>query len=344
MNISYLFVILFLIYMLILVMYVLYSKSFNTKFNEQRIKLAKKTNKYFLDYKKKPYEQTDLVSYMFFLTSSLNEDAKKSKNYLLLDYNISYPRVFKTDASHIIKLTDALAQIMLLNLSNSTIIIKFLLSSYKKNQIKFTISVWANKNFAKECKKVENIHICMSEKSREFYRFAKKLASQNDSEIRFDFETQESIKISTDITLELSETKVDILKKLKIRMDNKFTALIAESNPYAFSILKNDLEFMGIDVKPTSDWDIIKRHVEDTIFSPNIIFVQAKLLKSVDIEEIKPSLVEKNIPLVIIQNDDRCIKIDPKIYVEYLTQPYTSDALISILNNTHEYRCSKNQN
>ncbi|MGB2553938.1 hypothetical protein ACPF04_12360, partial [Campylobacter sp. MOP51] len=71
---------------------------------------------------------------------------------------MNYPRIFNIDVSNIIKLTDAMAQIMLLNLSKSTIVIKFLLSSYHKDHVKFTISVWSDNNFAKDCRTANMVH------------------------------------------------------------------------------------------------------------------------------------------------------------------------------------------
>ncbi|MDO5045956.1 hypothetical protein [Campylobacter sp.] len=343
MNFSSFFVVLLFVYILILGLYFLYSKNFNNKFTDKRIKIKQKTGKYFLQIDKKSPEQTDLISQMFFLISSLNEDAKINKNYLIFDYNMSYPRIFNTDASNIIRLTDALAQIMLLNLSNSTIIIKFLLSSYHKDQVKFTLSVWANKNFAKDCKKYEMLHVNMSKKSRKFMRFAKNLAAQNDSDIKFDLDSPDSLKVSTDIVLQLCATKVDILKEIKLKKTKNFSALIAEDNLYAFNILKKDLEFIGIDVKPSYDWEIIKRHIEDTIFNPDIVFIQSSMLRFINIDEIQNSLIEKNIPLVIIKNDSDFIAIDSKIYAQYLPQPYTADTLINILNNAHEYYLQRNR-
>ncbi|MFL1706423.1 hypothetical protein ACHJH3_05405 [Campylobacter sp. MOP7] len=188
------------------------------------------------------------------------------------------------------------------------------------------------------------IHVKMNKESRKFLNLARKLAVQNRSDIKFDFDTANSIKISTNITMQLSDTKSNTLDNVKINKNNNIKALIAENNSHAFKILKKDLELIGVEVKPSGDWRIIKRHIEDVIFNPDIVFIQSAIINTAAFKEIESFFVDKNIAMVIIKNNKYQYKLDSKIYIQYLPQPYTPDVLINILNNIQNYRLSGKRN
>ncbi|QCD52896.1 hypothetical protein [Campylobacter sp. RM16192] len=331
-----LFIILFL-YLMLLVAYYVHSKKLNEKFTNKRVRLLRKSPEFLHTNTRKKIAQTDIFDSMFFLMNSLNEDSKKNNNTVLLDYNMNYPKTFNADFSDLVKLTDALTQIMLLNLSNSTIIIKFLLSNYSKKHINFTISVWADNSFYTDTINKNMIHTTMTPISRKFFRLAEEIANKNDSAVSFQYESKGYIKVSANISFELSTSKNNILKELKVEDPKNFTVLIAEKNKYAFDILKNELEFIGIDVKPTSNLEIIKRHIEDNIFKPDIVFVQADIIKDINITEIENALINKKICLVIIKNNHDEFEINPNIYVQYMSQPYTPNILMCIINNAYKY-------
>lgn len=332
-----LFIILFL-YLMLLVAYYIHSKNLNEKFTNKRVRLLRKNPEFQSGNTRRKIAQMDILESMFFLMNSLNEDSKKNNNTVLLDYNMNYPRTFDADFSNVVKLIDALTQTMLLNLSNSTIIIKFLLSNYSKRQIKFTISVWANNSFYTDSISKSMIHTTMTPKSRKFFRLAQEISNKNGSAVSFQYESKGYLKASADISLDLSDAKTDTLEGLKIEYPKNFTVLIAEKNQYSFDILKKELEFMNIDVKPTSDLNIIKRHIEDNIFRPDMVFMQADIIDDTNLKDIESYLINKKICLVIIKNNHDGLKINPNIYVQYLSQPYTPDTLICIINNAYKHR------
>ncbi len=275
--------------------------------------------------------KVDIAGGLLFLASSLNEDAQKNTNYVLLDYDIAYPRLFYADIAALAKLIDAMAQIFLLNVSNSTVTIKFLLSNYYKNNIKFTLSIHCDHDFftSKSTPRVN-----MNAQSRKFYEMAIALAEQNGSSIRFEFD--HGVRISTEISLRLCDDKLDLMQSFKIKNPKNFSALIAEPNPHSFNIIKKDLEFIGIDVKPSNEWSIVKRHIEDMIFRPNVVFIEESLLREID-DALATLLIEKKIALVVLKTTNDPVNLDQKIRVWTLVQPYLSDTLVCILNEAYEF-------
>ena len=275
--------------------------------------------------------KVDIAGGLLFLVSSLNEDAQKKGNYVLLDYDIAYPRLFYADIAALAKLIDAMAQIFLLNVSNSTVTIKFLLSNYYKNNIKFTLSVHCDHDFF-TVKSTPRVN--MNAQSRKYYETAMALAEQNGSSIRFEFD--HGVRISTEISLRLCGDKLDLMQSFKIKNPKNFSALVAEPNPYSFNIIKKDLEFIGIDVKPSNEWSIVKRHIEDMIFRPNVVFIEESLLREID-DALATLLIEKKIALVVLKTTNAAVNLNLKIRVWTLVQPYLSDTLVRILNEAYEF-------
>ena len=312
---------------------------FNDKFKNKKLRSNKIiTKKETAMQKNEPNEprEVDIAGSLLFLTSSLNEDAQKNKNYVLLDYDIAYPRLFYADIATLTKLIDAMAQIFLLNVSDSTVTIKFLLSNYYKNNIKFTLSVYCDRDFFAN----KNIlQVNMNAKSRKFYEIAKTLAEQNGSQIIFEFDP--GARASTEISMTLSDNKFDLMQNLKIKNPKNFSVLVAEPNPNAFFVLRKNLEFIGIDVKPSSEWSIVKRHIEDMIFRPGAVFIEENLLGEID-DALTALLIEKKIALVVLKNTNAAINLNPKIRIWTLPQPYLPDSLVRILNEAYAFGAQNN--
>ncbi len=174
----------------------------------------------------------------------------------------------------------------------------------------------------------------MNAQSRKYYETAMALAEQNGSTIRFEFD--HGVHISTEISLRLCDDKLDLMQSFKIKNPKNFSALVAEPNPHSFNIIKKDLEFIGIDVKPSNEWSIVKRHIEDMIFRPNVVFIEESLLREID-GALSTLLIEKKIALVVLKTTNAAVNLNPKIRVWTLVQPYLSDTLVRILNEAYEF-------
>lgn len=313
-----------------------YIKRLNQNFSEKRVKINKNNNLFLIKYQPENEGRTDILRRMYLLMFSLNEDGRSTNNCIVFDYSMSYPRVFNTSAPMLAKLVDALTQFMLINIKNSTIVVKFLLINYQHKQIKFNISVWSEKNFLKRNNGIESIRSSINQKSKIYLNIAENIAHENGSYIRF--ETENGLKISTDVGLEIADTKNRAVEQLQVKHLNEFKILIADPNKYAFETLKNTLLHLGFDVKPTNDWHSAKRHIQDMMFVPNVVFISDTLLNDIDFGEVEEQLLHKSISIVIIHQGNICKNNDSRIYIQYMSQPFLHESLISILNNCHQYR------
>ena len=327
------------LYVVLIWIYFKYSKKLNKNFLQRRIKIEKPNEKRKTHYISKP-EQVDILRYMHLLATSLNEDGKNTENCVLLDYPLNYPRIFNTDPLRLTKLIDAMTQFFLVNNRKSAIVVKFLLANYQQKYVKFSISVWSNKNFLRQ-NAGANIIASLNKKSRTFLNKAQEIAASNGSKIEFD--SKKGLKISTSVRLEISDIKNNLVDQLTVKNPSEFSILIADENPLSFNILRNYLLYMGFDVKPTSSWSSAKRHIEDMIFKPSLIFISDKLSDEVNLAQVQDYLLEKDVCVVIIQkNRNENIGSD-RVYIQRLIQPYLPEMLVRVLNNCDNYRKSKKQ-
>ena len=89
-------------------------------------------------------------------------------------------------------------------------------------------------------------------------------------------------------------------------------------------------------MKPSNEWSIVKRHIEDMIFRPNVVFIEESLLREID-DALSTLLIEKKIALVVLKTTNAAVNLNPKIRVWTLDQPYLSDTLVRILNEAYEF-------
>ena len=113
-----------------------YSKWANKNFTDKRMKVNKHIKLTTLKYDPSKTKNVDILRQIYLLTLSLNEDGRRTNNCIILDYPNNYPRIFNIYAPMLISLIDSLTQIILLNIKNSTVIIKFLLINYHETDMK----------------------------------------------------------------------------------------------------------------------------------------------------------------------------------------------------------------
>ncbi|MGP1484567.1 MAG: hypothetical protein ACTTJC_00460 [Campylobacter sp.] len=335
MNLIFLVLSLIILYIAIVWLWFKYSKRLNQKFIETRVKLNKHSKLFVVKYQPESEISTDILRRMYLLMISLNEDARKTGNCVVFDYPVNYPRNFYTSSTILSKLVDTMSQFMLINIKNSTVIVKFLLINYQHRQARFNISVWTQTNFLKQTGNIEAIRTSLNPKSRIHLNIAEHIAHENNSYLRF--ETQDGLKISTDIKLNIADVKNTVVRQLDIKNPAKFHILIADDNKYSFQMLRNNLLYLGFDVKPTSDWQSAKRHIEDMMFVPNVIFISDTLLNEVNFDKLESHILYKNIAIVIIRKHGTKNVKDAKIYAQYITQPFLHETLINILNNCKKH-------
>ncbi|PPB53773.1 hypothetical protein [Campylobacter hyointestinalis] len=285
----------------------------------------------------KPHDG-DIVQELSFYFQMLHKINATNNNTVVFDYDIRYFRNYMADYHTILYMIHGIVEFLTNSTKNSTIAIVFKHIEEIEGKIKFSVSIKLHGDFTGHGNMIRmsiagtNKNIYYKKLSLACYR-AKILGTNikytsNKSESEFVFE------------LNLTPTK-EIPRYHFQNTDKQTTAIIAEDNKNSYNILRSQLEYYGVKIEPNSSWSIIKRHITDTIFRPNIVFIQAKIIKKLPIQELnmlKEYKERKNISVVIISNNENFDKIQENIKFDTYTlkQPYTSDTLLAILNKTVE--------
>lgn len=255
----------------------------------------------------------DLVTGLNFLLEALYYDGFTTGNKILFDYLPTYPRKFKANMAGVIKVFEYCAKTFLYSTRNTKLTISFKLTNYTKEMVYFRV------NF-KIDQKLDRLN-------ENYLKIARTAAS----------ELKVSMLIARDeITLDfgmgLTQNSVEPLG-LKSEDIKKYKAVIAYSDDDGFKILTNQLKNIGIDVKPKHDFAVLKMHIEDKIYRPNLVFLYKKIIDNrVEFEQILEYKKLKGFSIIAICDNDDFLDDKIKNDVIVLRQPYTYDVLCAVLN------------
>ncbi|MBR8464906.1 hypothetical protein KDE13_00835 [Campylobacter sp. faydin G-140] len=234
-------------------------------------------------------------------------DAKANENTLLFEYDPTYPETYELDASNVIKVIENISKMFIYSQHNAKILISFKLVSYGDNILFFNVTISSNKPFEHKNEELLN-------KALEYAKIAD-ISVINDKDDKIILEIKAR-----------SVSNANFKNKLSLKDQNtkKYNAIIAYEDEVGFKILYNQLKFIGINVRPSSNYESLKRHVTDGIYKPDLIFVQKKFLD--DIDKAK-NLLEfkklKNFIIVAICEGDENFSQELKKQIIILRQPYT---------------------
>ncbi|QKF61016.1 hypothetical protein [Campylobacter curvus] len=259
-------------------------------------------------------QNIDFLELMNFFLDAIYKDAKESSNAVIFDYDPSYPRRYDIDATNTIKAIENLTKIFLYSQTKAKILIGFKLVNYSSSQIHFNVTIRCDKtpsqtderllNKAKECALAAEASIEIP-KGNEFLLQIKATLAGN-------FRGKNSLELQNEVI-------------------KKYSAVIAYENEAGFHILSNQLKFVGINVRSTSDYQSLKRHVTDAIFKPDIVFISKAFLNDeAEFEELLKFKKLKNFCIVAICEDDENFDKNAGEVI-ILRQPYTYDVLRAVL-------------
>lgn len=263
----------------------------------------------------------DFVEKLNLLLEALYFDAIDSGNSVVFEYDPSYPRVYAIDAHNIIKSIEYTTKSYLKILKNARVHINFKLTNYNSDTLFFSVFFRSNIEIA-------GTH------DEELLGLAKQHAKDAGSKLIVIDKT--TMVLSTYAILDKNSKNNITLKNPKI---NSYYAVIAYEDNEAFEILRKILKFIGIKTGSRNDYENFKKHINDGIYHPSIVFLHKKYLKNEqNIKDILLSKATKNFSIVIICDD--CDALDERLQNEVIVvrQPYTYDSIIAALNLAYEQK------
>ncbi|WP_169752248.1 hypothetical protein [Campylobacter mucosalis] len=259
-------------------------------------------------------KEIDLVERLNLLLDALYYDAVESENILLFSYSPAYPRRYVLNADAIIKTLELVSKIYLSSLHRAEILIDFRLTNYDTKQVFFMISFISDKYTT----------------AIDEYLIKQALQSAKEYDARISIDKNA-------ITIDIKAIFVKNQPISNINFINSaissYHALIAYDCKDGFDILSSYLKFMGIKVNPKNDYEIIRRHIEDAIYFPAVIFIHKDILtRPGEFETLMRYKRVKKYSIVAICDGASDLPVYMEDEVIILKTPFTYDTIVGILN------------
>lgn len=287
--------------------------------------VSNKTTREFISSKQK---QIDILMRLNFICDTYFKIAT-NQNCINIIYPPENPRYFKNETLYSIMIANSLVYFLNSIFSKTYICIKFEFKYLNPNLNQCILTIRSDKiagnnvNFSKIQNQI--IHYVpdnpIYEPLENISVYCKKLNTvcevSNDRDLQFTI----NYKI---------ETLSNIIRSKKDPIN--FDVLIA-SNETTFEILKQNLEFYGVKVFPNRNSEIVKKHILDTIYTPNAVFLSANIItnspKYVEILEEKAKFIKF---IIILENEqDEIVKNLINFDVFYLNLPFVYETIFSLI-------------
>ncbi|OCR88683.1 hypothetical protein CFT13S00388_00225 [Campylobacter fetus subsp. testudinum] len=282
-------------------------------------------------------QQGDIVERLELFFKILHIKAAKNNNVVVFNYDPKQHRYFSADFKIISYAVHMLNQFVINIISNSSIILTIKNTNITNRIYKVTLK--ANANILEMD---DNIKDALKGKTKNInYKklvIASNIAKLLGSKLRYQSKSSE---FEFSFNLLLTPLQQDNKHKFINEYKNEINALIAEDDINSFHTLTAGLRHYDIKIKPNYTWEIVKKHITDTIFRPELVFIQAKIIKKLsknDINILKEHKERKNITFIILSNNASYDDVNKVLDFETFTlkQPYTQDALLAVLNRSQQ--------
>lgn len=271
----------------------------------------------------------DFLQRLKFIGEILFDECAKNNNTIIYDYDSAYPRFFSYKSQEIILLVFEILRYLIDEFQNTIFNVEFKLLKTQNSQNNFCIKIISNKNFQdtsklaylksilNQTKQTQNLHLIN----------IKKILQLQKLEL-----SCEEIKQSVIFSFYASTSTIS-LNHFNFKANN-LEILIAQNNIEIFNSLTQLINKMGGKSKPCYDWISIKKHLQSSIYTPDIVFIQSEILKNLtnEMEFLKQISKDKKTKFVLIANNKKSLEILNKIdfNIMCLKLPYTYEDIYAI--------------
>ncbi len=146
------------------------------------------------------------------------------------------------------------------------------------------------------------------------------------------------------IVLDLPE-KVELRKyRLPYKEIMKYSALIVDNNVLAARVLRQQLEYFHLKVKPSFSWEHAIKIIHDEFHHIDFLILNSNILGETSIEELSDIAEKQGLQIAFVVHDMRDIhyQIMEKFkYAHFLHKPFTQKKLLDLLVKIHELNLEK---
>ena len=312
---------------------------FDTK--EQIAKIAQTTP--VIKPKEEKIKQIDILKALKFQSDILFEECGKNDSSIFINFPDQMPRIY---GSNIINISNAIydiCQFFLQNIKEPVFLkIEFGTPEIKKiaQNVKFTINIGVDKELKGTYINTMKTVFASGKKINDQYLLSAQNHLNNTSSI-INFNNNKAgtyIQITTSATF--FEGKNELLGKRY-----KYHVLIAHKTREVFDDLRAFFASVGCDVVPNPSWENTQNHLNDMIYSPDFVVIDAEYLRTdSNIVNYLNSINKDEISFAFLCKNNNSAKALAGLNFNFfrLNMPYFHDELYAILELTKHIKTDKN--
>lgn len=260
----------------------------------------------------------------------LHEKAAKQNNSVFFIFDNKVPRNIVINHTYSISIFFTLAEFMLDEVSDSAVIISVVPLQINENDVKYKFLVKTNRLLPELKDGLLGDILKGKEKLLRYKKLNFILNKANQLHIAIEFKNmQKYSEFSFTSTFEYAKR----LEPVYLPDLRKQKAVILEHDKNSFFVLSTKLAKMGIKVFNCYEPDEIKKHLQNSIFSTNYVFLNTRLLRSftkTEIAELAQCKKEHNFKLILISDNQKYDNIASEIEHDcFLKRPFSMDAFFA---------------
>ncbi|MEA2110704.1 MAG: ATP-binding protein [Campylobacterota bacterium] len=141
------------------------------------------------------------------------------------------------------------------------------------------------------------------------------------------------------VILELPKKMEQRKYRLPYKKIMEYSTIIIDNNVLAARVLRQQLEYFHLKVKPSFSWEHAVKLIEDEFSQIDFIIINSTILGEASIEELSSTAEKRGLQIVFIVHDMRDINyqvIEKFKFSHFLHKPYTQKKLFDLLVKIHE--------
>jgi len=271
----------------------------------------------------------DLFELLKLQSEILFEECARFDNTIFVNFSKSLPRIYDNSVSGVLQTVNHICKFFAFEFQKTTISINFSSLRISENKILLHISINSDKflsqsrilsikNFLDNKQNFDDINLIK----------AKESAEKIGAFLHFEADNN---KIAIDFSSNLVFYKSNRFGFIKNKYD--YNILICENNANIFDDLTLLFAQMGCAVAPNSTWANIKKHLDDFIYKPDIVFISAEILRNQkDVEYLNNIQKHKKAFFVFILRNKSDFKFMKRINFNAfkLKMPYLYDDIYAL--------------
>lgn len=283
----------------------------------------------------------DIIDRLNYMLSTLAEELSSRKNTIILDYDAKYPRVLIGDAKRLIQVLMILIKYVTIRSNNEDVVMSFRKTNESDKSVTFDIEIKNSSiNFTKKSLDLmqhaisNDDEIDIRTKEVANIQIAKKIINALRGNIEIVNTKGNGSGFKINMPMHLPETQELRKYRLPEKEMMQYSVLIAESDVQSIGILRRQLEYFHMNVKPSFSWDQAQRMLEGRFYKPDIVFIQSEFIDFIDKEKFLKLHEKKGFSVIFIANNHKIDSFErAKNFGNFdiLLKPYTQDVILALL-------------